>query len=40
MHVHVGPARAVAAVSVKLSDDEVAGLEELYQPDPATIAFT
>jgi 1-deoxyxylulose-5-phosphate synthase len=31
---------AIAAVSVKLSDDEVARLEEPYQPHPATIAFT
>ena len=31
---------AIAALSVKLSDDEVRRLEELYQPHPATEAFT
>lgn len=31
---------AIAAVSVKLSDEEVARLEELYLPHPATPAFT
>jgi aryl-alcohol dehydrogenase-like predicted oxidoreductase len=31
---------AVAALSVKLSDQEVSQLEELYQPHPATEAFS
>lgn len=31
---------AVGAVSVKLSDEEVSRLEELYQPHPATEAFS
>ena len=31
---------AVGSLSVKLSDDEVARLEELYQPHPATEAFS
>jgi 1-deoxyxylulose-5-phosphate synthase len=31
---------AVAALSVKLSDEEIRRLEELYQPHPATGAFS
>lgn len=31
---------AVAALSVKLSDEEIARLEELYQPHPVTEAFS
>jgi aryl-alcohol dehydrogenase-like predicted oxidoreductase len=30
---------AVAALSVKLSEEEIGRLEELYQPHPATEAF-
>ena len=31
---------AIAAVSVKLSDEEVTRLEEVYQPRPATGAYS
>jgi aryl-alcohol dehydrogenase-like predicted oxidoreductase len=31
---------ALAALSVKLSDDEVKRLEEVYQPRPATAAYS
>jgi aryl-alcohol dehydrogenase-like predicted oxidoreductase len=31
---------AIAAVSIKLSDDEIARLEELYQPHPATEGYS
>jgi len=31
---------AIAAVSVKLSDEEVKRLEEVYQPRPATAAYS
>jgi aryl-alcohol dehydrogenase-like predicted oxidoreductase len=31
---------AVGSLSVKLSDEEVVRLEELYQPHPATEAFS
>jgi aryl-alcohol dehydrogenase-like predicted oxidoreductase len=31
---------AVAALSVKLSDEEIGRMEELYQPHPATEAYT
>jgi hypothetical protein len=31
---------AIAALSVRLSDAEVGRLEELYQPHPATEAFS
>ena len=31
---------AIAAVSVKLSDEEVKRLEEVYQPRPATGAYS
>ena len=31
---------AIAAVSVKLSDEEVTRLEEVYQPRPATSAYS
>ena len=30
---------AIKAVSIKLSDQEIARLEELYEPHPATEAF-
>jgi aryl-alcohol dehydrogenase-like predicted oxidoreductase len=31
---------AIAALSVKLSDDDVTRLEEVYQPRPATGAYS